>query len=186
MKVNKPEILIYEEMDGTPIYYKNYYKVLLDQASPEDIMGSSHSQAFVISVILEFLYRTLKRSEYWIATNEARLHASHGNNLPADIAIFDRNKLIPNHRDFNYITVAPKIVIEVDISADLSDFASPLDYYRKKSKKLMDFGVELVLWVDTMTETIMLNDELTSYSWHTPVPLMEGVEINVGELVKEF
>lgn len=33
MKVNTPEILIYEEMDGIPIYYKNYYKVLLDQAS---------------------------------------------------------------------------------------------------------------------------------------------------------
>ncbi len=78
-----------------------------------------------------------KRSEYWIATNEAGLHLSHGNNLSADIAIFDRSILTPNHRDFQYITVPPKVVIEVDIRADLSDFASPLDYYRKKSKKLL-------------------------------------------------
>ncbi len=59
MKVKTPETLVHEEMDAMPIHYKNFHKVLLSQATPEDIIGSSHSQSFVISVILEFLYRTL-------------------------------------------------------------------------------------------------------------------------------
>lgn len=54
MQVILPEELMYEEIDGTPIPYKHFHKVLLSQATTEDITGSSQSQFVVISAILRF------------------------------------------------------------------------------------------------------------------------------------
>ncbi len=107
--------LVYEEMDGRPVHYKNYHKVLLAQATFEDITGSSESQFVVISAILKYLYRSVDDAQYWIATNEAGLHLSPGNNLAADIAIFNRHTAPPRVRNFKYQSLPPEVVIEVAI-----------------------------------------------------------------------
>jgi hypothetical protein len=182
------ESLVYEEIDGHPIMYKNFHKVLLSQSTLEEIMGSSLSQSVVVTAILQFLLTHLDKKRYWIATNEAGLHLSHGNNLSADIAIIDRSKVKPDYKNFSYLDIAPTAVFEVDIKADMSDFASPHDYYRLKASKLLDFGVDTVVWVNTQSETVMFNADLKAVSWNTPISLesIPGFVINIGEVVREF
>ncbi len=119
-----PDKLIYEEMDGNLVYYKNYHKVLLSQATIEEMIGSSVSQSMVVSLILRFLYKQLPEDKFFVLTNELGLHLKKGDNLSADIAILDAKDSHLNISAEHYLPVPPKVVIEVDLKADVSDFAS--------------------------------------------------------------
>jgi Uma2 family endonuclease len=178
--------LVYEEMDGKPVYYKNYHKVILSQATFEDVMGSSESQFVVISAILKELYRTVDDAHYWVATNEAELHISPGNNLAADIAIFNRQTAPPRVRNFKYQNLPPDVVIEVDIKAHTSEFSTPVEYYRQKSRRLRDFGVGKVVWVNTEARSVMFNEDLALVSWDTPFEVLPGLTLAIGPLVRKF
>jgi Uma2 family endonuclease len=188
MRTESKVNLIYEEMDGHSIMYKNFHKVLLSQASIEDIMDSSVSQSLVVAAILRFLFVHLDQKKYWIATNEPGFHLSKGNNLSADIAIMDRTIAKPDPKQFNYQTDPPTVVFEVDIKADMSDFPTPLDYYRRKADKFRQFSVGKVIWVNTDTETIMFDAELNPIPWNTPIRIGTQPELvmNVGELVRAY
>jgi Uma2 family endonuclease len=189
MKTLTHDALVYEEMDGHPVMYKNFHKVLLSQANIEDIMGSSQSQSIVVSAIFQHLFSLLNRKTHWLLTNEAGLHLGQGNNLAADLAIFDRARVVPDIKNSQYVEVAPLIVIEVDIKADMSDFPTPHDYYRKKARKLREFGVHKVIWVNTQSETVMFDDELTSYPWTKPIDLssiIPGLILSISEAIRAF
>jgi len=186
MELVIPKTLVYEEMDGVPIPYKNFHKVLLSTATPEEISGSSVSQTIVVTAILRYLFRHLDEKKYWIVTNEAGFHLSKGNNLSADIALFDRSTSPMDPRNFFYADFPPLVVIEVDIRADLSEFASPTDYYRKKSRKLKKFGVERVVWVNTGSETVMFDDQLTAHSWDDAFAVTSDLHLSVGKCVREY
>ena len=84
-----PQYLVYEEINGKPIYYKGYEEVLAQQKKMDDIMGCGTLQFLLIGTLLKWLYRTLPDNTYRIATNEAGLHLSKGNNIAGDILIFD-------------------------------------------------------------------------------------------------
>ena len=62
--------LIYEKVNGKPIYYRDYKKVLKGELPPEAVMGSSGLQALIIRLIVEFLLKTLDLSRYEILFNE--------------------------------------------------------------------------------------------------------------------
>ncbi len=186
MEVVIPKTLVYEEMDGFPILYKNFHKVIPGQASAEEIMGSSVSQSFVAAAILRYLFRNADDHKYWIATNEPGLHIPPGNNLSADIAIFDRSIGKLDVKNFNYADFPPQTVIEADIKADLSEFASPADYYRKKARKLEQFGVNKIVWVNTQSETIMFGQNLTTSDWNDAFELLPGFTISIGQCVKNY
>jgi Uma2 family endonuclease len=186
MELVIPQQLVYEEMDGVPIPYKNFHKVLLSTATPEEIVGSSVSQTIVVTAILRYLFRHLNEKKYWLATNEAGFHLSRGNNLSADIALFDRSTSPMDPKNFNYATFPPLVVIEVDIRADLSEFASPTDYYRKKSRKLKEFGVSRVMWVNTGSETVMFDEQLTTHPWDDAFPLTPDLSLSIGRCVRDY
>src|SRR5215210_44313 len=84
-----PEYLIYEIMDGKPIYYRNYKSVLNRTKKFEDIIGSSALQGLLVSFIAGVLYKFLKEKEYWIMLNETGLHLDHRNNLAGDILVYE-------------------------------------------------------------------------------------------------
>jgi len=71
---NIPEALIYEIMDGEPLYYRGYKDVLNNKKSLDDIMGSSGLQSFIIQYILEILYIKVGRKLYHFLTNEVGTH----------------------------------------------------------------------------------------------------------------
>ena len=180
--------LVFEEMDGKPIFYKGYYRALTGGFTAESIMGSSLSQSFVISVLLRYLYRSLDSRKYEILTNELGLHLAKGDNLSADIAIYDKQQQVLDFHSEKYASVPPKIVIEVDLKADVTDFASPVDYYLLKTNKLLGFGVEKIIWVSTQSQTVMVagaSEEMKPQSWDTIIQLFPQFFLSVGDLVKQ-
>src|SRR5689334_11450447 len=96
-----PASLIFEELDGRPLYRKGYKKVLENNLSPEEVMGCSFLQGLIVRIISTYFAQMLQRNGYWVLTNEPGLHVSHGNNLTNDIAVFDK-ALIKNVFSKNY------------------------------------------------------------------------------------
>ena len=59
-----PKALIYEEIDGKPIYYRGYQDVLNKKNTPEGIMGSSSLQVKLAQLILRYLFTKLDADKW--------------------------------------------------------------------------------------------------------------------------
>lgn len=90
------EMLVYEVMDGQPLYYRGYKDVLAGNKTAEEIMGSSTLQWVLASFFMKIMYCGLDEKKYWFASNEAGVHINHRNNLSHDVAIYDRAVLTPD------------------------------------------------------------------------------------------
>ena len=139
-----PRSLIYEEMDGEPIYYQGYQEVLAQQKTLDDIMGSSSLRAVIITVLLKYLYTRVDEKQYKIFTNETGLHLSEGNNLASDIAIYRQDTLEGFQYDDHYFKIPLTVAVEIDTKADLSVIKWEA-YLKKKTEKLHAFGVEKII-----------------------------------------
>ncbi|RTZ58998.1 MAG: Uma2 family endonuclease, partial [Gammaproteobacteria bacterium] len=84
------KILTYEKVNGKPIYYRDYKKVLKGELPPEAVMGSSGLQAYLIRLLVEFLLKVLDRKKYEILFNELGFLYKKGSWRNLDIAIFER------------------------------------------------------------------------------------------------
>ncbi len=185
-KLSIPSSLIYEEMDGIPVYYRGYRDVLSGKKTLEEIMSCSSLQAVLVSLINYFLGTQIDRKKYIIATNESGLHLAKGNNLANDIAIFEKENLkLDNH----FFKIAPKIVVEVDIKAEVEEYpAREADYIFEKSQKLIEFGVEKVIWVTTQSHKIFIatpSDTWIVMDWNKDIEVMDGVIMNVKKILDE-
>ncbi|TDE16192.1 hypothetical protein [Dyadobacter psychrotolerans] len=182
-----PAMLVFEEMDGKPLYYKGYRQVLDNKKSLEDILGSSFIQALIVSIVGSYIKGLLKGKDYWVISNEAGLHLSPGNNLANDIAVFDK-ALIKDVFSESYANVPPKIAVEVDSKIEAEHIANPTDYVFLKSDKLIEFGTERVIWILTGSRKILVTDQSrkwTIHEWHEFIPLFDGLEICLNDLLKE-
>ncbi|PSL28446.1 hypothetical protein [Dyadobacter jiangsuensis] len=182
-----PASLIFEELDGRPLYRKGYKKVLENNLSPEEVMGCSFLQALIVRIISTYFAQMLQRNGYWVLTNEPGLHVSHGNNLTNDVAVFDK-ALIKNVFSKNYPDVPPKIVVEVDVKIEVGQFPSPEDYFFRKSEKMIEFGTERVIWILTENCKIMVMDqsrEWSVYKWDEMVPVLDQYQFCLNDLLRE-
>lgn len=184
-----PEALIYEMDNGVPIYYRGYKEVLAGTKQPEEIMGSSKIQSYVISMLMKFLYRNLPDEEYVILGNELGLLFGKKSWAACDLAIYQQETLSKTEMDDKYVSIPPKIVIEVDTKADLSKFDSDLNYYIQKTNKLFDFGVEKIIWIYTREpRKIMVaapNADWRITDWTSEIELLPGVSFRLSDLVKK-
>lgn len=183
-----PASLIYEVIDGKPIYYKGYREVLGGTKKISEIMGASTLQNTIIEYILRILFRSLNEKQYRILTNEQGLHLDAKINLSADIAIFETSKLPVKAADKHYASVAPKIQIEVDIDADIEDFEFPEAYINLKTDKLLAFGVEKVIWVISESKKVMVATKDENWqiaNWHQDIEVIEGISFNIGQYLQE-
>lgn len=121
-----PESLIYEMVDGTPIYYKGYKEYLNGTKQWDEIMGSSKLQAR-LSAELIFLLKTFLSDAYLVFSNELGLQFSKGSWRAADIAMIKANKV--KQLDDKYLNVAPELVIEIDTKKawSLTDWTEDLE-----------------------------------------------------------
>lgn len=184
-KQSIPKILVYEELDGLNVYYSGYQTVLNNLQNAESIMGSSGLQSFIIEVVKDFFKSKLKKN-YFILSNEVGLHISKRNNLSADIAIFSKENLKIKDLTSNYISVAPTVVIEVDTKADFTNI-NPADYFNIKTQKLLDFGVQKVVWIYTKSEKIMVATQGSPWltiDWDKDIEVL-GQQINILKMLKE-
>ena len=180
-----PESLIYETLNGRPLYYKGYRDVLSGALKSETIMGSSDLQSIIITIIVGTLWNRVDRKTYQLATNESGLHIAIGDNLSADIAIFEKARL--GKLKGKYFDVAPKIVIEVDIKID-PDMGSDVAYIAEKSQELFDFGVERVFWVLSSIQKVIIlhpNQDWITTDWSNDIPVMDSCVLNVKKLLDE-
>ncbi len=178
-----PEHLIYEILDGKPIHYKGYRDVLSGAKRFSEIMGSSALQAFIVAYLVVQLGKQLDDELNTLLTSEAGLHLDKRNNLAGDVLIFD-NKVLPVEAiDEFYANVPPKVVIEVDIAADPEDIDNDT-YIFKKTEKLLQFGVEKVIWITTKAKKVMVATPDADWQvkdWHKDIEVMNGIMFNVGQ-----
>lgn len=181
-----PEALIYETLNGRPLYYQGYRDVLAGTLKPEHIVGSSDLQSTLVTILVGTLWNRIDRKHFQLASNESGLHLAVGDNLSADIAIFDKITL-PKLKG-KYFDVAPKIVIEVDIKIDLTEIGSDLAYITEKTKELFSFGVERVLWVLSKSQKVVIlvpNQDWIITDWSNNITVMEGCVVNIQQLLDE-
>jgi Uma2 family endonuclease len=148
-----PTSLIAEIMDGKPIYYKGYEAVLNGEKTLEDIIGASGLQGIIIEYLLDILFANKRKFKFRVLTNEQGLHLNKKNNMSADIAIYEMEKLPIKAIDKKYVGIPPKIQFEVDINVAAED--SQL-YYTQKTQKLLNFGVEKVIWIFSESKTVVV------------------------------
>jgi hypothetical protein len=182
------ESLIYEVMDGEPVYYKGYRDVLAGKKTAEEIMGSSSLQWVICSFFMEFMILSLDRKKYRFASSEAGVHLNHRNNLAHDVAIYDRAVLTPDKINTRYADVPAKIGIEVDVKADISK-ETDANYVNRKTRKLLDFGSEKIIWIFTSTQQIMVAergaDAWLTMDWHRDLELTDGQFFNLGRYLAD-
>ncbi|QJW91971.1 Uma2 family endonuclease [Spirosoma taeanense] len=181
-----PASLIYEEIDGVPYYYRGHRAVLSRQKTKEEIMGASALQSAVVSLLIHILYKYLPFEDYLIATNEPGLHMGPGNNLSNDIAVFDQASL-STPLDDKYFSVPPRIVIEVDVKIDLPANVTETEYVYDKTQKLLDFGVQKVLWILTKTQRTLIaqpNERWILTDWDDSVEVLPGCNFELNMLLR--
>lgn len=182
-----PEHLVYEEWDGVPILYKGIHEYALQNYNLNQLeMGSSIFQSLIIGYILKILFRSnLDDKKYAIVTNEPGLHLGYRNNLLNDIAIIERNR-IQNKRSVKYANVPPKVAIEVDVRADYEqEFESFNDYINQKTQKLLDFGVEKVIWIlssELQEVRVSTLSQTSIHSWTETIEILDGVTFCLNDM----
>lgn len=182
-----PDYLVYETFDGEPVHYKGYKEVLDGNKTFSEITGSSGIQSFIVAYFQRMLFIKLDENLYTIFSSESGLHLDKGNNLAGDILIFDNTSLPLEAITAYYVNVPPKIVIEVDIMADPSDI-DPTAYLFKKTQKLLDFGVDKVIWVTTNAKKVTVATSGSNWQvmdWDNEVEILEGITFNVGKYLAD-
>ena len=181
-----PPALVYEVLNGRPLYYRGYKDVLTGTRKVEDIVGSSSLQAILVSLIHTFVMANRDKKKYLPVTNEAGVHLDLNDNLSCDVAIFEKGTFDITTKYFN---TPPKIVIEVDVKIDLGEFDGiDFNYIAEKTQKLFDFGVERVLWVLSKPRRVFVavpNQDWIFTDWSNDVPVMDGCILNVKNLLDD-
>jgi hypothetical protein len=155
---------------------------------PREIMSCSDLRAIMVCVLNGFLFTKLNRKQYIVGTNESGLHMAVNDNLGNDIAIFDKAQV--GKLKGKYFDVPTKVVIGVDIKADVSAFINQdLEYIIAKSQKMLDFGVDKVVWILTSTRKIYVatrnEKQAIITDWDQDVPLLDDCVLNVKRLLEE-
>jgi len=179
------KVLTYEKVNGKPVYYRDYRKVLKGELPPEAVMGSSELRAVIIAIILKYLFKTLP-DDYIILTNELGFIYAPKSFRSLDIAVYKKRDLLkPQDK---YTKKTPIVVIEVDTKADLSGYISLEEYIYEKTQGLLDAGVQKVIWYITKVKKVLIaqrqRDWITK-DWDSDVEVLEGVKLNLEKLLRE-
>ncbi|WP_028949821.1 Uma2 family endonuclease [Sulfurihydrogenibium subterraneum] len=183
-----PKGLIYEMRHGKPIYYRDYDKVLEGEKSLEEVMGSSKLQAWIIDLIVGFLYSNLDRKKYKILLNKAGFQWAPKSWRNLDVAIFDREKLLKEGINNKYAKTPPEVVIEIDTKADLRKHGDFMNYQREKTQDLLDAGVKKVIWYTTFDKKVMVAEKDKPWiitDWDYEIEILDNLKFNLGENLKK-
>lgn len=115
-----PKELIYEMAKGSPIYYRDYDKVLAGVKTLEEVIGSRGLQSYLIILILNLLLSKLS-GRCVVLSNEVGFKFSPKGWRNLDIAIFEKEKVRDSLLKDEYIAIPPKVIVEVDTKANLKN-----------------------------------------------------------------
>ena len=180
-----PDNLIWEVLDGKPLYRRGYMDVVRKLKTRDEIMGTSSYQSLITTYLSKLLARQLDDNIYDYLISEPGVHLKYKDNISNDIAIF--NRLSANQITKKYADYSPKIVLEIDIDIDpksMSDF----DYLNTKTQKMLDFGVEKVIWILTNSRKVIVATPNTAWltmDWHNDIEIIEGIVFNIHNYLLE-
>ncbi|MEO0224908.1 MAG: Uma2 family endonuclease, partial [candidate division WOR-3 bacterium] len=174
--------LIYEEVNGKPIYYKNYKLVIKGKKTLEEVKMSSPLQSEIIVLLINFLSSRLDKSKYKILAHEIGVKTNSGRRA-IDIAIFEYKKVKPYLGKSKIIPFVPKIAIEVDTKVE----GNVINYVNEKTKDLLTSGAEKVIWIFTKTKIILIATHQGSEikSFKDNISIIEGITLNLDKLLRE-
>lgn len=161
--------------------------MLSGEKQPEEIMGSSELQSYLVALMLRRLFIFLPESDYLIQTGEPGLNIAPDDNLANNITIRRTREHVIDRGSTGYAKNPPVVVLEVDIKVDTAS-GSDLDYVLTKTEKLFTFGVERVIWILTASRKVVVatqhNPSLTPYDWKHSVPVIDDCQMNLEEWVQ--
>ncbi len=179
-----PETLVYELVDGKPVYYQGYRAFLSGKNKTAEPMGSSLLQSIIITNLVVWLHSKLGK-RYHVFTNELGLLMPGGNRRAVDIAIYLKSSLPASAFDNKYATIPPKVIIEIDTKAELSEIRDTFTYYNQKTEQLLTFGVEKVIWIFTESRKVMVAEKdkpWQLHDWEAPIQVWESVTFSVADI----
>lgn len=180
-----PAHLVYEELDGRPIYYRGWKNVVNKKQTAEEIMGYGDLQAILLTYIKDYLQGILLKN-YLIIQGETGLHVEKGTNPSLDLCIYPKGSISIKNAVNKYLDIPPVAVIEVDTKADLADDPlTPGNYIHRKTEVLLNFGVQEVAWIFTNPEKVMTarsNQPWQTVGWSDEIELM-GQRFSIQQII---
>lgn len=179
--------LVYEMDDEKPVYYAGYRDVLSGIKEPEEIMGASGLQSYLVEIVQRFLFSHPFNTRLRIMASEVGVQIRKKKWRSCDIAIYEKARLKGFVFTNKYMSVAPDYVIEIDTKADLTKYQYQHEYFIKKTRELHEFGVKKIIWIFTenipviweseSADTIIIRD-----GWNHDVTITEGMTFNLQTL----
>ena len=103
-----------------------------------------------------------------------------------DIAVFDREKVQYELLSTKYVQTAPKIVIEVDTKAVVTEYGNFFLYVTEKTEHLLDAGVEKVIWILTENKKILVAEQGKQWiiaKWNDTISVIDDISIPLEQLM---
>ncbi len=185
-----PKELVYEIIDGKNIYYAGYKDVLNKNKTIEDIMGCSGLQSYIIQAIVKS-FNSIEfqgNTSYQLLYSELGLHLSLKNNLAADIAIYNKKEITYSDLEDKYMQKPPRVIFEIDTKADINNFDDVLEYIEIKTKKLIDFGAEQIIWILTKSKKIITIKDSKKWNfanWNEEINVIDDINITIEKLINK-
>ena len=181
-----PEAFIYEIWDGKPVYYEGYREAISNNQPAESVMGTGRKQVYLIDLMIGFLKATLDRQKFATAVSEPGIKFGKKDFVSNDIIIYqaaDKSRMFTNE----YFDFPPLVAIDVDTKASLGDLEWRNSYYFRKTERLLEFGVEKVIWVFTEIRRIQVAEKGKPwfvFEWNTDVEVLPGCTFNLWQLIE--
>lgn len=182
-----PSELIYEVMDGKPIYFAGYKDVLNGNKTIEEIRTTGKLQSLMLNAIQTHLWRTQSDKALTIMAGEIGIHISKKQNFSCDLVVFEDATLATLDINKQYFEVPPKIIVEVDLQVDPTS-VNLNQYILKKTSKLLQFGVEKMIWIffdPPLVSVATAQGSWTIHKWDTPIEILDGCHVNLADLFRE-
>lgn len=186
-KQNIPTFLVKEDLDGILLYYKGYKEVLKGNKKLEDIVPSSGIHALLVTYLTLLLGARLNHSLYRVLTGEVGNMTGAKKKSGLDVAIFEKKILTPDKINRHFTSVPPKIVLEVDVDVE-SESLSQEEIIHLRTRKLLESGVEKVIWIFTLSQMVMVAErdkDWLTFGWDREVEIIDGITFNVAKYLTE-
>lgn len=152
-------------------------------------MIQSDIQTILAGSILEFLHSQIDKSSYFASSHNTSFHVSKKMNVATDIAIYDKKIIQQYKTKGKYLEICPLSVIQIDIQENTIKFgSSDLAYYSMKTKNLLDFGVQEVIWFFSHIRKVFVakpNENWQIMYWDKDILLLNQYKINLEQELKQ-
>lgn len=185
-----PSHLIRETINEVNYYYPGFREVLYKRKSLDELIGDSGLVFFLKQFLSDALKAGLAEHHYRIGSGNLGFQPSLTDTFELGVVIFDKSILTPDKITPRYVTVPPKVVIEIDVNVELPDHNSDLfqEYVIRKVDSLFKHGVEKVIWFFSKSKKVFIALPGQAWqidNWNQDVELFGGVKVNVADFIAQ-